>query len=89
MTTQRPSRVETHGVLLCVRVPDSQGLMMAAITRMMLMTVIMSMAEVVKTGKMKNLIFEMGPFKLSFLPSPLPPFSPLTITNNFKLHYVP
>ena len=39
---------------------------MAVITLMMSMTVIIWMAEVVKTGKMKNLIFEMGPFKLPF-----------------------
>ena len=50
-------------------IPDLQGLMMVVITLMMLMTVIMSMAEAVKTRKMKNFIFEMGPFKWPFLPS--------------------
>lgn len=54
--------------------PDLQGLLMVVITLMTLMTVIMLMGEVVKTAKMKNLIFEMGPFKLSFLPFSFFPF---------------
>lgn len=49
-------------------IPDFQGLMMAVIKLMMLMTVIMWITEVFKTGKMKNLIFERSPFKLSFHP---------------------
>lgn len=59
--------------------PDLQGLMMTVITLMMLMTVIMLMGKVVKTAKMKNLIFEMCPFKLSFLPFI---FSLFSIGNN-------
>lgn len=59
--------------------PDMQGLMMAVITLMMLVTVIMLMGKVVKTAKMKNLIFEMRPFKLSFLPFI---FSLFSIGNN-------
>lgn len=66
---------------------------MVVISLMMLITVVISLAKVVKTGKMKNLILEMGPFKLSFLPSLHPLFSignnRYGITNNFKLHYVP
>lgn len=47
--------------------PEFQGLMMAMIELAMLMTVIMLKAEIFSTGKMKNLIFEMGLLKLSFL----------------------
>ena len=68
-------------------IPDLQGLMMVVITLMMLTTVIISMAEAVKTGKMKNFIFEMGPFKLSFLPSFLfLSFSPLATEKAMAPH---
>ena len=68
-------------------IPDLQGLMMVVITLMMLTTVIISMAAAVKTGNMKNFIFEMGPFKLSFLPSFLfLSFSPLATEKAMAPH---
>lgn len=48
--------------------PDLQSLIIVVIILMMLMTVILSMAKVVKTGKMRNLVFEIRLFKLSFPP---------------------
>ena len=84
MLDNKDPQEQRHMWSFCV-IPDLQGLMTVVITLMMLMTVIMSMAEAVKTGKMKNFIFEMGPFKLSFLPSFFfLSFSPLAIIDNHK-----
>ena len=59
MLDNKNPQKQTHIRSFCV-IPDLQGLMMVVITLMMLMTVIISMAEAVKTGKMKNFIFEMA-----------------------------
>lgn len=68
MLDNKDPQKQRHIQSFCV-ILDVQGLMMVVITLMMLMTVIISMAAAVKTGNMKNFIFEMGPFKLSLLPS--------------------
>ena len=65
MLDNKDPQEQRHMWSFCV-IPDLQGLMMVVITLMMLMTVIMSMAEAVKTGKMKNFIFEMGPLNCHF-----------------------
>lgn len=50
MLANKDPQEQRHMWSFCV-IPDLQGLMMVVITLMMLMTVIMSMAEAVKTAK--------------------------------------